>query len=242
MYQTVQQLKDQGSVPIVPTQIILHSLANGWSWDGGVGWLLDPANPLESHYAIRRDGYRVQLVPDTQRAEANYGANRRADGTGAISVETDSDRDAVEPWTPDQVASITELLVAKCREYNIPPRLCRSADDPGIGWHVMWGAPGAWTPVAKTCPGPARIAQLRDEIVPEVYRQVTQPTKPSTPEPTTTTDLEINMDEKMLRKLIREEATAATRTVLLNTPVIGTKNWTLPLILRELGKKAGVIK
>ena len=38
----------------------------------------------------------------------------------------------------------------------------------GIGWHVMFGAPGPWTPVAKSCPGPARVAQARDEIIPAI--------------------------------------------------------------------------
>ena len=44
------------------------------------GWLRDPANPLESHYAIRKDGAIYQLVPDDQRADANASANRRPDG------------------------------------------------------------------------------------------------------------------------------------------------------------------
>jgi hypothetical protein len=167
------QYKKQDSVSIKPTQIILHSLANSYNWAGGVGWLLDPKNALESHYAIRKDGYTVQLVPDTLRAEANYRANRRPDGTGAISVETDSDKFGVALWSDEQVDAIVDLLTDLCRKHGIPARLCRSASDPGIGWHIMWGSPGEWTPVAKACPGPGRIVQMRTQILPRVQANLT---------------------------------------------------------------------
>lgn len=154
------RLKSQSSQPIVPTQVILHSLGNANNFESGWGWMVDPSNPLEAHLAIRLDGYRRQAVPYTERADANYSANRRPDGTGAISIETDSSVSALEPWTYDQVESIIEVVTNICRTFSIPPRLCRSPDDPGIGWHIMWGTPGVWTPVAKACPGPARIAQV----------------------------------------------------------------------------------
>lgn len=152
---------------ITPTQIILHSLANGWNWDSGVRWLENPNNALESNYAIRKDGHRLMLVPDGWSADANYLANVRA-----ISVETDSDVAAVEPWTDDQVESIIELLVDMCLKWSIPPVLTPAWDAPGLGWHIMWGTPGKWTPVAKSCPGAARIAQFKNVIVPRVATAV----------------------------------------------------------------------
>lgn len=199
------ELKNQDTQPIIPTQVILHSLGNGYSWLGGLGWLRDPNNPLEAHVCIRQDGFRVQLVPYTVRADANYRANRRPDGTGAIAVETDSSIQATEPWTADQVASIVELLVELCRRFAIPPRLCRSPDDPGIGWHIMFGSPGAWTPSAKVCPGPARIAQVPG-IVALVAQQLVGP-GPDPVRPPTTTQEELLMalsqyDQELIRNAV----------------------------------------
>lgn len=193
-----QRFKQQQTAAIIPDQIILHSLANSWNFEGGVGWLTSTTNALESHYAVRRDGFIVQLVPETQRADANYKANRRANGHGAISIETDSDKPAVEPWTDAQVDAIVELCTDICRRYDIPPRLCPAWDQPGIGWHIMFGTPGQWTPVAKSCPGPARIRQVVDVILPRVRSAVTvgipegkppappivEKPAPPTPEPT----------------------------------------------------------
>lgn len=210
------RLKEQASKAIIPTQLIFHSLANGWNFDAGVGWLVDPGNPLESHIAVRKDGLRVQLVDYRQRAEANYHANRRPDGTGALSAETDSSVDATEPWTDDQVASLIEWAVARCREFGIPARLCTSPSDPGIGWHIMWGSPGEWTPVSKSCPGPARIEQVKNVIVPAVARILaggtanpTTPTAPVTePESPQEDDMSQAQYDEIITRLDRIEKSA----------------------------------
>lgn len=193
------RLKAQDSKPITPTQIILHSLGNGYNFDAGVEWLRDPSNPLEAHIAVRKDGYRVQLVPYTMRAEANYHANRRPDGTGALSVETDSSVAAEEPWSDDQVASIIEWCATRCKEFDIPPRLCRTPDDPGIGWHIMFGSPGEWTPARKVCPGPARIEQVKNIILPGIqkalFTPIVSPSTPSTPSTPTAPEADVTPDQ-----------------------------------------------
>lgn len=212
-----QRLKVQGSVVIRPTQVILHSLANGYNFAAGVGWLESAANPLEAHYAVRADGHVVQLVLETMRAEANLQANRRPDGTGAISIETDSSVPATEPWSTAQVDALVELVTAICRRHGIPARLCRSASDPGIGWHVMWGAPGAWTPVAKSCPGPARIAQVSAVIVPRVAAalRLQQQTPSSTPTvPANPAEDDMTDQDRELLKQIQEIATLAAERSL----------------------------
>lgn len=201
-------LKSQASQSIIPTQVILHSLGNANNFESGWGWMVDPGNPLEAHLAIRLDGYRRQAVPYTERADANYTANHRPDGTGAISIETDSSINALEPWTDDQVESIIEVVTNICRTFSIPPRLCRSPDDPGIGWHIMWGTPGAWTPVAKACPGPARIAQVPG-IVAHVAANLGQiEVKPAPPQSKPPTDWLDMATEADLRRIVREELKA----------------------------------
>jgi hypothetical protein len=54
------------------------------------------------------------------------------------------------------------------RHRAIGRRICRSAADPGLGHHALFGAPGSWATVAKSCPGPRRIEQWREDVVPRV--------------------------------------------------------------------------
>lgn len=203
MLPIVQRFKQQSTVGIIADQVILHSLGNAYNFESGVSGLLSGGNELESHYVVRQDGYIVQLVPENMRAEANYGANRRANGHGAISIETDSSVSATEPWTDAQCAALIELVAGICDRHNIPVRLCPAWDQPGIGWHIMFGSPGPWTPARKVCPGPARIRQVADVILPGVRRLLSKgipegdkpapapvpaPT-PSAPTPTVETDM-----------------------------------------------------
>lgn len=231
------RLKAQGSQMIRPTQIILHSLGNADDFESGWAWMVDPNNPLEAHLAIDTNGYRRQAVPYTMRADANYSANRRPDGTGAIAVETSSSIAALEPWPDDQVESIIEVCTELCIKFSIPTRLCRSPDDPGIGWHIMWGTPGAWTPVAKACPGPARIKQV-PYIVARVAANL-NPIVPATPKPTDWLDM---ATEAQVRKIVREEIDAALDVALatderIANPKTGAKQ---TLGQRILGIQAGV--
>lgn len=145
---------------IKPTQIILHTIVG--SAEGAFKFFRDQSS-LESHFIVPFAGPRWQLIPCNRSADANRRANRRPDGTGAISVETEDNGGATierTPWTDHQVDEIVELCVWACREFDIPARLCRTTSDPGIGYHTLFGAPSDWTPVAKSCPGAARKAQV----------------------------------------------------------------------------------
>lgn len=228
-YKVEQRLKAQGSVGIKATQVIVHSLANSWNFEGGVGWLVSPTNPLESHYAIRKDGLVVQLVSENMRAEANYQANVRA-----ISIETDSDLNALEPWTDAQVATLIELIADICERHTIPAKLTPAWDQPGLGWHIMWGTPGKWTPVAKSCPGPRRIVQFRTVIVPAVADELarrkggtrtehdTTPTPPSTPTPEDWFDMASKDDLKAaLREMVPDIAQAVWDQARLTSEIDG---------------------
>jgi hypothetical protein len=140
---------------IRPTQFIFHTQA-------GYGSLHDYFTTrgiaVESHLWVSETGAAEQYLDTEVRGDANYRANRRPDGTGAVSCEFEGK--AGDPFTEAQVATAVRLLRQAHQRDGIPQTLCRSPDDPGVGWHVMWGAPGPWTPVAKTCPGQPRIAQI----------------------------------------------------------------------------------
>ena len=155
---------------IAPRVAILHSAAGRGSL---YGWFLNSSN-LESHFWVSETGEIEQYMDTQVRADANLKAN-----AFAVSIETESSPQATERWTPAQAAAIVRLLDWLCTEHPaIKRQQCPAWDGSGIGWHIMFGTPGPWTPVAKSCPGPARIAQARNEIIPAVVAGSTQPPPP----------------------------------------------------------------
>lgn len=173
---------------IDPTQFILHSIAAPWDerriyqyWDqAGIN--------LESHFGLDFDGSLGQFIGTETKADANYSANRRPDGTGAVSIETASNLQHTDPWTDAQVAALIRLGVWLHQRHGIPLRICRSADDPGFGYHSLHRA---WSTSGTACPGAARIRQFRDVVFPGIVRAAQggppiptpRPEVPSTPTP-----------------------------------------------------------
>jgi hypothetical protein len=180
-----------GSEPAIrPTQLIYHTAVmrdlvglRNYFCSGRSGG-------IESHFGVggrwgdslAQDGAVEQWRDSEEQADANRSANRRPDGTGAISVETCDNapqRPAdIEPWTPKQLAALVRLGIWAHERHGIPLRICRSPDDPGYGWHAMWDNTGfeladgstPWTPSAgKVCPGPARIHQLKTIVFPAIF-------------------------------------------------------------------------
>lgn len=151
---------------ITPIGVVLHvDAGNARSL---FDWFNGPSKGIESHFHVAKDGYTEQYRDTEQEADANYHGNSFELGgktVGFISVETQGYFDGV--WTDAQLARIKEILVWARDTHGIPLEECQAWNDPGVGYHVMWGAPGAWTPVAgKTCPGPRRIDQFYNDIVP----------------------------------------------------------------------------
>jgi hypothetical protein len=122
---------------------------------------------IESHFHIAKDG-TIEQYRDTEReADANYKGNSfivNGERQGFISIETQGL--GAGEWTLRQLDSIKKLLKWGQEKHGIPIRKTPGPFSPGTGYHVMWGAPGAWTPVAKSCPGPDRIKQFNDVLVP----------------------------------------------------------------------------
>lgn len=118
-----------------------------------------PHSGLEWHFWISLKGNIFQLVDTELRADANHLAN-----SFAVSIETEGLGDG--KWTPAQIASILRLLRWLNQVHGIPLTVCKTWDGSGVGFHTQFGAPGKWTPVAKSCPGPNRKTQFWDTIVP----------------------------------------------------------------------------
>lgn len=155
---------------IKPRAYIQHSAggqAELYGW-----WQSDASHGLESHFFVAgdktpgfNDGDLIQYMDTETRADANGEANGYA-----ISCESASTVNASEPWTPKQVATIERLIRWLISVHpDIAARQMRTPQDAGLGWHVMFGAPGPWTKArGKVCPGPARIVQFRDQIIPAI--------------------------------------------------------------------------
>ena len=153
---------------ITPTQVILHSAVDAPGPTSLHGFFSRADVVVESHFFVKNDGTVEQYIDTWKRADANRHANARA-----ISIETEDDGDPDNtPWTPAQLESIVALIRWCHDEHGVPLRRCEAWDQPGIGWHSMWGAPSQWTPArGKTCPGRIRIAQIHTHILPSLERE-----------------------------------------------------------------------
>lgn len=156
---------------IRPTQLIVHSIVANWTARRTYEYWRD-STTLESHFGI---GYAMgdiaQYIGTETRADANYKANRRPDGSGAISVETASNSTATDPWTAHQLAELIRLGAWAHQRHGVPLRICRTHDDPGFGFHSMFPE---WSPGGTACPGPARIKQFRDIVFPGIVDRATR--------------------------------------------------------------------
>lgn len=123
---------------------------------------------VESHFHVAKDGTIFQYRDTGFQADANLDAN-----DFAISIETQGYGDGV--WVGPQIAAIKKLLVWLHETHDIPLKKVETWDGSGVGYHVQFGAPGPWTPVAKSCPGARRIQQFDATLVPWM-KKVSKPT------------------------------------------------------------------
>jgi len=154
---------------IRPTQFILHSIVAPWTPERTYEYWRDSTN-LESHFGLGYDGSLGQFIGTETRADANYLANRRPDGTGAVSLESASNTKASDPWTAEQVEAIIKLGVWLHQKHSIPLRICRTASDPGFGYHRLFKE---WNPDGHACPGDARVEQFRKVVFPGIVARAT---------------------------------------------------------------------
>lgn len=149
---------------IRPTQFIYHSIAAPWTPERTYEFWRDSTN-LESHFGLGFDGRLAQYIGTETRADACYLANRRPDGTGAISLESASNLEHSDPWTDEQIETNIQVGLWSHKTHGIPLRICRSWTDPGFGYHRLWPE---WAKGGTACPGDARVAQFRTIVFPGI--------------------------------------------------------------------------
>jgi N-acetylmuramoyl-L-alanine amidase len=160
---------------IRPTQFIMHSIIAPWTARRVYEYFRDSSN-LESHFGLGYSGDLAQFIGTQTRADANYQANLRPDGTGAVSIETASNTSGTDPWTDAQVDQLVALGVWLHREHGIPLRICRDGSDPGYGYHRLHPE---WSPSGTACPGNARVKQFREIVFPRIANEAGAPPSPS---------------------------------------------------------------
>ncbi|MFD5678213.1 N-acetylmuramoyl-L-alanine amidase [Streptomyces sp. NPDC127040] len=149
---------------IRPTQLLLHSIAAPWTPRRTYEFWRDSTN-LESHWGLGFDGSLAQYIGTETRADACFRANRRADGTGALSLESASNLKHTDPWTDAQIETIIRLGVWVHQKHGIPLRICRTWDDPGFGYHRMFPQ---WSDGGTDCPGDLRAHQFHEIVFPGI--------------------------------------------------------------------------
>ncbi|MER8004752.1 N-acetylmuramoyl-L-alanine amidase [Streptomyces sp. NPDC094149] len=177
---------------IKPTQLILHSIVAPWTPERTYEYWRDSTN-LESHFGLGYDGSLGQFIGTETRADANAAANRRADGTGAVSLESASNTKASDPWTAAQVEAIVKLGVWLHQKHGIPLRICRSASDPGFGYHRLFRE---WNPDAHACPGDVRVEQFHKVVFPAIVARATGAT-PTPASPTTNGETSMQLSDQI---------------------------------------------
>lgn len=153
---------------ITPRVAILH--VDAGNSDSLYDYFARRSGGIESHFHVKLDGTVEQYRDTDYQADANHKAN-----DFAVSIETQGYGDG--EWTPAQLVAIRDLLRWVSRVHDIPLRKAQAWDGTGIGYHIQFGAPGAWTPVAKSCPGPRRIQQFDHTLMPMLGRKAARSTR-----------------------------------------------------------------
>jgi hypothetical protein len=146
---------------IIPVGMVFHVRAG--TGNSLFPYFNGPSGGIESHFYIRFDGTVEQYRSSTREADANYKGNSWVSGGkryGLLSVETEGLERG--KWTAAQVTSLKRLYRWGMDVHGFPARVCPAWNASGLGYHVLFGAPGPWTPVAKSCPGPERVEQFDD--------------------------------------------------------------------------------
>ncbi len=228
------QPESDAQAAIRPTQLIAHSIVAPWDERRTYEFWRDSTN-LESHFGLDFDGSIGQYIGTETRADANAGANRRSDGTGAVSIETASNTKATDPWTDEQIEELIKLGVWLHKRHDIPLRICRTHNDPGYGYHSMFPQ---WSTSGTACPGKARIEQFRKVVFPGIVARATG--KTTAPEEDTDVPHNWSLTESRDRPLIPRKWT----TISIPAPdlLAGAKAYTASVWLSVTAQPGGTVQ
>lgn len=157
---------------ILPRVAILHVDAGGATGADLAHYFTYGSGGIESHFSIDYDGTVTQFRDTYWQADANMSANNFA-----VSIETQGKADGT--WTAQQLASIKALLLWLNHTHDIPLVKCPTWFGYGVGYHILFMQ--EWAGGPRACPGPLRIKQFNDDIVPWMNTNPARP--PASPLP-----------------------------------------------------------
>lgn len=191
----------------------------------------------ESHFGVggkwggdkvrELDGVAYQFQDLDYTADANYEGSWHV-----ISIETADNApqrpEDIEPWTHKQFLKIVEIIVELCKLYDIPPVLIKDTKPGrrGLAYHYQGVPPNLvpggekWSKAGHVCPGPVRVKQFIDQVIPEVQARLKEQ------------DMPLNADDKAwIKSTVREQILEVLQKeqIVPNIPLDGSKvtsSWT----------------
>lgn len=156
--------------PVIrPIGIIFH--VDGMNASSLFDWFNGPSGGIESHMHLNNALDWEQFRDTTRNADANYKGNywmENGEGLGYISVETQGYAEG--EWTVGVLRELVEFSRWAADIHGFPLERAKTYRSPGLGYHVMFGAGvglNAWSNSrGKVCPGPKRIAQFENVLLP----------------------------------------------------------------------------
>ena len=163
----------------IPRVLIFHTMVGHLAGTDAM-FHRDGYTGTESHFGVGGpwepgdlDGAVWQWQSLDRQADAQNAGNAYA-----TSIETADGGKPERPWTDKQLAALVGLTTWWCRQTGAPARIVAGPGESGIGYHAQFQA---WAPDGRPCPGPVRIKQLRDVVIPRVRAIITG--TPTTPVP-----------------------------------------------------------
>lgn len=141
--------------PITARVVILHVADS--EGDSLYGYFNGNSGGVESHFYIRYDGTVEQYRDTNYQADANMQANNFG-----ISIETEGLANGT--WTDSQINAIKALILWLHDVEKIPLVVPKTWDGTGVGYHTLFEA--QWDGRNASCPGPNRIKQFNNVLVP----------------------------------------------------------------------------
>lgn len=222
--------------PIIVVGAILHVDAGN---NGDLfKYFSEQSDGIESHFHIPKAGPIHQYRDTHFEADANLKANsfyRDGKRYGFVSIETQGL--AAGEWNAHQVAQIKRLLRWLSETHDFPLLKATDPRGPGVGYHTLFGAPGPWTPNAKTCPGPDRVRQFNEVLVPWFAGGAPA----GTDAPPIGKD-ELDMDEKTLRAIFADELDKQDRALWTDAKSGTGKKYVIDRLTRVEAAVAEILK
>lgn len=124
------------------------------------------------------DGVAWQWQGVLWQADAQFESNAWCN-----SIETSDGGHYPTPlWSDKQVEKLSQIGAWWCKNTGNPPEIAKSYDGRGLGYHQLFRP---WNQQSHNCPGPLRVAQFRDLIVPRIQKILGGHTDPPNDPPST---------------------------------------------------------